>query len=765
MARRAIAIDGIVQGVGFRPFVHAMATRLGLTGFVRNRAGGVLIEVEGDSAALDEFTALLSTCPPPLARIDGVAASVLPVTGDAQFRIDASDAAGGDPVSVAADVATCDECVLELSDARDRRYRHPFVNCTNCGPRLTIVVATPYDRERTSMASFRMCDACRAEYEDAADRRFHAQPVACPECGPTLRSLAADGTTGAGDRALARAVATLRDGGIVAVKGVGGYHLACDARSATAVAELRRRKARDAKPFAVMVADVGEAETLGVVSAAERALLCSPARPIVLLARRHGAPLAAAVAPDSALVGVMLPYAPVHHLLFAALRRPLVMTSGNRSDEPIVCDDGDAIERLGGLVDLTLTHDRAIRVRCDDSVVRVIAGAPAPIRRSRGLAPESLRLPWTLAQPTLAVGGHAKATFTLGEGSRAIPSAHLGDLHDYTAYTAYVDGVAHFERLFRLRPARLVHDLHPDYASTGYARERTRAEGLELVAVQHHHAHMAACLAEHGVTSAAIGVCFDGAGLGADGTIWGGEFLVGDAARVRRAAHLRSVAMPGGERAMREPWRMALSHLREAGVDVGDTPLARRLTPQAIRTIERMIAGGLNAPATSSVGRLFDAIASLVGIADRVSFEGQAAMRLEALASEVPADGAYAFALDAAPAALTVDAAPVVREVVADVCRQVAPAVIARRFHSTVVDVIVTVCRRLRADGAPALVALSGGVFVNAILAAEASAQLEADGFRVCRHRVVPPNDGGLSFGQLAVVAARDAEQAARRCA
>jgi hydrogenase maturation protein HypF len=747
-----------VQGVGFRPFVHGLATRLGLRGFVKNWSGGALIEVEGDPSAVERFLDELRTDVPARARIDGFRAASRPPGGDDGFRIESSALGTHGRVAVSPDIATCDDCLDELLDPHDRRYRYPFITCAQCGPRLTIVAAAPYDRDRTSMAGFPLCAACRAEYHDAGDRRFHAQAIACPACGPRLRVL--DGGSEAVEchDALAAAVGALREGRIVAVKGLGGYHLVCDATSDTAVAELRRRKARDAKPLAIMVAGIEAAETLCEVSAVERQALCSAARPIVLLRRRPGARVAGGVAPDSAMLGVMLPYTPLHHLLARDVpARALVMTSGNRCDEPIAYEDADALARLSGIADVVLAHDRPIRVRCDDAVVRVIAGRVLTVRRARGDAPRSLTLRTPLSHPTLALGGHLKAAIALGEGTHVVASHHLGDLDDYEAYRAYVAAIEHYQRLFRMEPRRLVHDLHPDYASTRYAAERARHAGIEVMAVQHHHAHMASAMAEHALAGPVIGVCFDGAGWGGDGTVWGGEFLLGDARDFRRAAHLGYVVMPGGEAAVREPWRMAMAHLAHAGEDVGGTPLAGRLAPDHMRTLQRMIERGVNAPRTSSVGRLFDAVAALAGVCDRASFEGQAAMMLESLASSLAPDGSYPFEVLASAGCLVVDPRPLVRTVAAEVRAGVAPAVIARRFHSTIVDVVTTVCERIRAASGVNAVVLSGGVFVNAIVAGEASGRLAEAGFRAYRHGIMPPNDGGLCLGQLAIAAARDA--------
>ncbi|MFL5364437.1 MAG: carbamoyltransferase HypF [Myxococcales bacterium] len=729
-ARRSIDVTGVVQGVGFRPFVHGIASRLGLGGCVRNRAGAVHIEVEGAREALDRFVEELRTRAPVLARLDEIAVCESQPRGESQFRIEASDEGAGEAV-VPPDAATCDDCLRELLDPADRRYGYPFINCTNCGPRLTIIEGAPYDRERTTMARFRMCEQCRSEYEDPRDRRFHAEPVCCPSCGPALRIAPAQTT----EDPIAFTVRELARGRIAALKGIGGYHLACDARSDETVAELRKRKARDSKPFALMVKGVAQAEALCHLSAEERALLASPGRPIVLLARRSGARVAAAVAPGgNPRLGIMLPYAPVHHLLLRSFDGALVMTSGNRSDEPIAHEDEDAFRRLSGIADFFLVHDRPIHTRCDDSVVRVLDGATLPLRRARGFAPLPLGLPIPLASPTLAVGGQLKSVFALGTAGRAFLSHHLGDLDHFPAYRAFAESIPRYQKLCRIEPKRVVHDLHPDYASTRWA-ERS---GLLRFAVQHHHAHFASCLAENGERGEAIGVCFDGTGYGPDGTIWGGEFLVGGARSAARAAHLLALPMPGGEAAIREPWRMAASHLRAAGEQHASVP-----------------GGG---PLTSSMGRLFDAVAAIAGTHDgRVDYEGEAAIGLEWRATGIEPEDAYPAELFETGDALVLDPRPLVRAVSRDRARGVAPQRIARRFHSAVVSWVVRTCVLLRERTGVPTVALSGGVFMNAILAHECAARLAVEGFRVLRHRLVPPNDGGLCLGQLAAAAARDA--------
>jgi hydrogenase maturation protein HypF len=752
--RRAIAIHGIVQGVGFRPYVYGLATRLHLRGFIKNVSGGVLIEVEGEPHSLDRFLVELTDQPPPLARIDALRWSSRPALGDPSFRIETSDGGDDSPIFISPDVATCDECLTELVDPRDRRYRYPFLNCTSCGPRLTIIMGSPYDRERTTMAPFAMCPECRAEYDDPADRRFHAQPTACPACGPRLRLLDSSGEVVPGIDPLAGAVDALRRGLIGAIKGLGGYHLACIAGDATAVVRLRSRKHRDEKPFALMVRDLAAARALAEVSPNEEDLLVSPRRPIVLLRRKPGVAVALDVAPHNPWLGVMLPYTPLHHLLLRELGDiPLVMTSGNRSDEPIAYQDRDALEQLSGIADFFLTHDRPIHLRCDDSVTRVVSGVELPIRRSRGDAPRPIRLPIACERPTLALGGQLKATFALGRGRNAIVSHHVGDLDHCEAFRAYGEAIAHYERLFGASPALVVHDLHPDYASTRYAEQHARAR--PTLAVQHHHAHVASCMAENGLDEPVIGVAFDGTGYGTDGTIWGGEFLVGDYVGFRRAAHLRPVVLPGGEQAIREPWRMAAAYLLDAGLDLA--PLAGTVPATAVAAVERIIARRFNSPPTTSAGRLFDAVAALAGVRRRVSYEGQAAIELEWLATGVEPDGIYPFEVQAGTSGstLVLDTRPMIAEIAEDLRRGVSLSAIARRFHSTLVEAIARLCGSLRAETGLDAVALSGGVFLNALLSAEAAARLEGDGFRVYRHRRVPPNDGGLCLGQLAVAAAR----------
>jgi hydrogenase maturation protein HypF len=754
--RCAIAIDGLVQGVGFRPFVYRLARANGLGGWVRNGLGGVLIEVQGDGEAVGRFLDRLASSAPPAARPARMTVTWRqPRTDAGPFTIDASARDGDAALVPAADLAVCAECLDELHDPADRRHGYPFLNCTACGPRFTIMRALPYDRERTSMAGFTMCAACRAQYENAADRRFHAEPTACPDCGPRLALLDRQGRVLTLEDPLAAAASALRSGRIVAVKGLGGYHVACDATNATAVTGLRRRKAREAKPLAVMVETLDVARRLCDLSDAEAELLRSPARPIVLLQKRAGGgdvSVAAEVAPRLCELGLMLPYTPLHHRLLEVSRLPLVMTSGNMTDEPIAHEDSDAVSRLGGVADCFLVHDRPIQVRCDDSVARVVRGAPLLLRRSRGYVPLPITLPCAATRPILACGGEMKSVFALVRGGDAFLGPHLGDLSDERGWRAWLEALGHLERLLELSPAVVVHDLHPGYRTTEYAESR---EGIERLAVQHHHAHIASCLADNGVDVRVIGIAWDGTGYGVAGHVWGGEFLVADLARFERAGHLEEVPMPGGEAAIREPWRMAAAYLAGAygpAMEHLDLEFVRRLDRSAWRVLSRAAARGLNAPLTSSAGRLFDGIASLLGVRDTVAFEAQAAMELEALA-EPDCDHVYPVRITEDNGRLVVGTCDLVRAVVEDLLAEVTPARIAARLHSTLADVIVRTCRVIRDRTGLGRAALSGGVFQNMRLLRASVERLEQAGFEVYTHQQVPPNDGGLALGQAAVAA------------
>ncbi|HYA51151.1 MAG TPA: carbamoyltransferase HypF, partial [Streptosporangiaceae bacterium] len=660
---------------------------------------------------------------------------------------------------VSADSATCADCLAELADPADRRYAYPFINCTNCGPRFTIVSGVPYDRPLTTMAPFTMCAECAAEYHDPADRRFHAQPVCCPACGPRLRLLDTQQNEWAGNP-LAEAARLLAGGQVLAVKGLGGYHLAVDAGSEAAASALRARKHREDKPFALMAADLAAARELCEVDEAGESLLAGARRPVVLLPRRPGAPVAGAVAPGNRQLGVMLPYTPLHHLLLAEVGRPIVLTSGNVSDEPIAYTDDDALARLAGIADAFLTHNRAIHIRTDDSVVRPLRGRETLLRRSRGYAPEPLGLAARLPRPVLACGAELKNTFCLAVADRAFVSHHIGDLENFETLRSFTDGIAHFRRLFDTEPEVVAYDLHPEYLSTKYALE---LDGVDLAGVQHHHAHIASCLADNGEEGPVIGVAFDGTGFGADGTIWGGEFLLADLAGFERAGHLEPVPMPGGAAAIRQPWRMAAAYLDAAyagegpaGLDVMERNAGR--WPDVVAMARR----GVNAPLTSSAGRLFDAVAALLGVRDAINYEGQAAIELEQRAD--PAErGAYRAAIEPGAAGpdgeagpLRVRGADLVRAAAEDLLAGAAPAAVAGRFHRGVAAAIAEVCAALRERSGLGTVALSGGVFQNLLLLGQVVDLLEESGFRVLTHARVPPNDGGISLGQAAVAGARD---------
>jgi hydrogenase maturation protein HypF len=744
-----------VQGVGYRPFVYGLACRLGLGGFVGNDGLGVLIEAEGEAGALDRLVEALTAQAPPLARVEHVEAVPIAPVGQTGFAISASGKSGPRTVLVAPDTGTCAGCLSEMADPADRRHAYPFTNCTNCGPRYTIVRELPYDRPGTTMAAFALCARCEGEYADPLDRRFHAQPVCCPDCGPRLELRGADGATLPGDP-VARAADLLAGGAIVAIKGLGGYHLAAAASNETAVSTLRQRKHREERPLALMVSGLDAARRLCAVDEVEERLLLDPARPIVLLERLPEAAVAPSVAPRQRGLGVMLPYTPLHHLLAAAHPAPLVMTSGNLSDEPIAFRDDDALKRLSGVADAFLMHDRAIHTRVDDSVLRASRGGPLPIRRSRGFAPAPLTLQWEFPRHVLACGPELKNTFCAARDRHAFLSHHIGDLENHETLQSFTEGIEHYRRLFSVTPQAVVHDLHPEYLSTKYALEY--GDDVELVAVQHHHAHIAACLADNEVAGPVIGVAFDGLGMGDDSTLWGGEFLVADLANFTRAGHLATVPMPGGARAVREPWRMGAAYLDAVhGTAWPDIAPVRDLVLRQGGRVEQVAAAaraGLNAPLTSSAGRLFDAAAALAGVRDVVSYEGQAAIEFEQLADRSE-QGAYAARIEPGPP-LVVHGADLVAAVLSDVHAGVATPVVAARFHNGLAAVVTEVCGLIRRDTGLATVALSGGVFQNVLLVERCGTGLEAAGFRVLTHRRVPPNDGGVSLGQAAVCGARD---------
>jgi len=748
-----IWVGGIVQGVGFRPFVYTLAQRNQLTGWVRNTSGGVEIEINGAPEGVQTFLHTLRHNPPPLARIDQLRHEDCPPDHYTGFSILASQAQDEQFVPISPDVAICADCRRELFDPHDRRYRYPFINCTNCGPRFTIIQDIPYDRPKTTMSGFALCRACHDEYENPLDRRFHAQPVACPDCGPQLWYERGGRRQGRGEEALQLARQALRAGQIVAVKGLGGFHLACDAAHPTAAGELRRRKKRSDKPFALMAFDLEAVKQYCHVTTEEAALLQSPQHPIVLLERRADAVLHPEVAPGQTTLGFMLAYTPLHLLLLEpapGFPAALVMTSGNLSEEPIAYEDDEGRQRLENLADGFLLHDRPIHMRTDDSVARRVNGRTYLLRRARGYAPEPLALP-VATPPTLAAGAELKNTFCLTRQQYAFLSHHIGDLENYETLRSFESGVTHFERLFRLRPEQIACDLHPDYLASRYAQRRAAEEGLPLVTVQHHHAHLAACLADNGWASgeAVIGLSFDGTGLGTDGAVWGGEVLLGGYSGYRRCYHLKYVPLPGGDQAVRKPARMALAHLWAAGLD-WETDL---LPVQALCYEERMVVRTqlerrLNAVPTSSMGRLFDAASALAGQRQVASYEGQAAIEFEACADRSE-PGAYEFDIQGE----TIDPAPLWLALLNDWRAGLPVATLSARFHNGVVQLVRQVCARLRSQTGCEVVALSGGVWQNTLLLERTLQALEQDNFTVLWHRQLPANDGCIAVGQAMVAA------------
>jgi hydrogenase maturation protein HypF len=773
--RCRLRVTGTVQGVGFRPFVYRHAVRLGLAGSVCNDSAGVLIDVAGPASAITELCRLLVDDAPPLAHVIGVSASPLPApascvfdagTGPgaeqgARFVIAASADDGRADVPVSIDTGTCDQCMAEVNDPTNRRHGYAFTNCTNCGPRYTLVMSVPYDRPATTMAGFTMCTACQREYDDPADRRFHAQPNACPVCGPRLSLTGPGGATWPGwpratqprDDAIGQAAAALCAGAILAIKGVGGYHLSVDATSPQAVAELRRRKSRDDKPFAVMVSDLDRAHELVDLTDAGTAMLGSPRRPIVLAPRREAACVAPGVAPGLVELGVMLPYSPLHHLVMAAVGRPLVMTSGNVSDEPIAHADDDAVDRLSPLVDGIVAHDRPIHIRCDDSVVRARVGMTQVLRRSRGYAPEPIALPTPSPCSVLALGAELKSTVAVAKDTMVVASHHLGDLEHLATYRSFLQAIDHLCHLCGVTPDVVAHDLHPEYLSTKLATELD----LPTVGVQHHHAHVASCLVDHGRTGPVLGIAFDGLGYGTDDTLWGGEFLVADLVGSERVGHLAPMALPGGTAAIRQPWRMAVAWITEACGTAVAADVGGRLDARAGTLVGLLDSQRESMPITTSVGRLFDAVGAAVCGRSTVSYEGQVAVELEALAAPVPPGGVdpYPTALSTSDGRSVMDPSPLVAAMVADMADGRPSRQVAAAFHEGLAAATVTLASGLAAARRLPTVVLTGGVFQNARLSALVEDGLCGRGLEVLVHRTVPPNDGGISIGQAAVAAAR----------
>ena len=762
VSRCAVRVRGGVQGVGFRPFVHGLATRLGLAGFVGNDSDGVFIEVEGVASAIEAFRAGLRSEAPPLARIDSIDAIVIPVTGLNGFTIVSSKRDPTHVTPVSPDVATCADCLREMRTTTDRRFAYPFINCTNCGPRYTIVTALPYDRAQTSMSRFTMCAACATEYNDPANRRYHAQPNACPQCGPEMSWR--KGTSGAAtvhDRnALQLAIDALQLGNIIAVQGIGGFHIACVAANEAAVRLLRTRKHRPDKPLAVMVRDLDTAASLATISDAEAALLTSPAHPIVLLARRADAPLPDSVAPGHQTIGVMLAYSPLHHLLSEV--GPLVLTSGNLADEPIVFTPDDAFARFDGIADGVLFHDREIVAPADDSVMRIALGAELPIRRSRGYAPYPVALPRPV-QPVLAVGGELKSTVCLTRDAYAFLSPHIGDVGNLETERAMTRTIVHLQQLFGVRPRVVAADMSPAYRSSVWAARFAAERGLQLQRVQHHHAHVASLMAEHGLSGneRILAVAFDGTGFGTDGSIWGGEFLLADYRDFERVAHLAPTMLAGGDSAVRNPSRMALAHLHSAGIEWSDelAPV-KAMTEESRRVLHTQLTTGVQTVVTTSAGRLLDACAALCGVRQSVTYEGQAAIEFEALAMTAPIASGCRYAIE-----VTGDGTPPLqlslRAFWNDMLRDLRDGRSQRRIaldvHSALATGIVQMAMRLRDVHKVQTVGLTGGVFQNVLLLTLTARRLRQACFTVLTHRQVPPNDGGLALGQAMIAAMADA--------
>lgn len=765
--RWQIKVNGIVQGVGFRPFVWRLAHRLNLVGFVFNNTQGVVIEVEGEIESLEAFVRMLKADAPPLAVIESVSWHEIPLNDDTEFKIVESHQDAERVVLISPDVATCGDCLHELFDPNDRRYRYPFLNCTNCGPRFTIIVDVPYDRERTTMSVFPMCPDCEREYHDPSDRRFHAQPTACPRCGPQVRLIVRDENGDwreacRCDEAIKETARMLLKGQIVAIKGLGGYLLACDATNENAVKRLRQSKHREFKPFALMAPDLETVRQLVFVSPEEEALLNSWRCPIVLMRRRPNANVAESVATRHRDLGIMLPYTPLHHLLMTEVKQTLVMTSGNLSDEPIAYKDEDAFQRLSGMVDAFLVHNREIHIRCDDSVARVVKGQELLIRRSRGYAPQPVLLPFETPVPLLATGGMLKNTFALCRNRYAFISHHIGDLDNYAAFRAFIEGVEHFKRLFAIEPQVVAYDLHPDYPSTRFALNYAEERDLPAIGVQHHHAHVAAVMAEYGLECPVIGVAYDGTGYGTDGTIWGGEILLATYESFERAAHLEYVTMPGGERAIREAWRMAASWLRHTFNDDGEQlsfGIAERVGAGKWKQIWNLLRSDLPQPQTSSIGRLFDAVASLLGICDIGSYEGHPAIWLEMAAAQWTEkfgdkfeQPPFAFELtDTDP--IVMKAKPVIAGIVEALKEDLPAEQIAFQFHAAVADATLRACLEIRKRTGVNEVVLGGGVMQNVLLLNWLIDLLRHEGFKVFVPTKLPPNDGGICFGQAAIVA------------
>jgi hydrogenase maturation protein HypF len=751
--RKAIDVTGIVQGVGFRPFVYRLAIQCDLAGFIANTPAGVSIEVEGSPERVDEFLLRLPQEIPPLAKITALTDRDVDSNGEKSFRIISTRLNQPAKTLISPDIAVCEDCLRELSNPRDRRFRYPFINCTNCGPRFTIIRDIPYDRDRTSMAAFKMCAACQAEYDDPASRRFHAQPNACWDCGPQVQMLSTDGTLTNIAEPIREAAQLLQRGSILAIKGLGGLHLACDAKNSEAIEKLRQRKRRVEKPFAIMVPRVEIAERFCVVDDLSKKRLFSIERPIVLLPSRPEAGLAPNIAPNNRFLGVFLPYTPLHHLLFSSGKfEALVMTSGNLSEEPIAIDNQEGVQRLKEIADAFLVHNREILRRCDDSVIRIAAGLPQQLRRSRGFVPVPVAIEHE-SQPILAVGGELKNTICIVRYAEAFLSQHVGDLENLESYNFFREAVSHLERILEVQPKVIAHDLHPDYFSTKWALER---EDCQHIPVQHHHAHIAACMAENHLDGKVLGIALDGTGYGADGAIWGGEVLIADYAAFERAAHLQYVPLPGGSAAIHEPWRMAVSHLvKNYGNDAHsfDLPFLKDIDSRKLQVVLQMMEREIHSPRTSSCGRLFDAVASLIGLRNSVTYEAQAAIELEMAAHNSTDEGAYPFDLAKEGSLWKIGTRSLFDWLIADLRKQVSIPDMSRRFHNGLALVMADVAVKIREERNLNRVCLSGGCFQNVLLFEFMVNALRNQNFDVYFHSKVPAGDGGISLGQALVAA------------
>ncbi|MEK7519691.1 MAG: carbamoyltransferase HypF [Patescibacteria group bacterium] len=742
IVRKHFSVTGTVQGVGFRPFVYRLAQKYGLFGLVYNTTQGVEIDIEGPIREIRAFGQALQT-PPPSAHIENIIARLLPPKKYRVFRIMESARGANTTLAIPPDLDVCKDCARELFDKNDRRFRYPFINCTNCGPRFTIVESAPYDRARTTMRRFRMCKACAKEYKDPTNRRFHAEPNACPVCGPQLTLLSAHGTKISARDPVVKTAALVRKGHIIAILGVGGFHLVCRADSAQTVAKLRVRKHRPHKPLAVMACDIAHAKKFARISSDEARLLQSSQKPIVIVSKRKNSILAGTIAPQNNKIGVMLPYTPLHHLLMQELNMPIVATSGNRSGDPIICDTNDGFRKLSGIADYFLVHDRPISNRCDDSVLswHSVLKREIFMRRSRGFVPLSVRSPFSFQKSVLATGGQMKSVFAVTQGTNAVMSQHIGELEHADTAEFFEKNAELFEKLLDAKPAIIAHDMHSDYFTTRWALKQ---KNIQKVAVQHHHAHFASCLLDNKMprNTKAVGVVWDGTGYGTDSTVWGGEFFYGDYGGVERIAHLRPFTLPGGEVAIREPWRIAAGILDDMGI-----------APKS--DLERSVVAAkrkhINAPLCSSAGRLFDAVSALLGVCTRTTYEAQAAIELESLATRGTSTRTYPFAIDTINTPWQIDFHPIIAAIRADLRRGIKKETIAYRFHLTMAEVIAQTASRIARRQKTSIVALSGGVFQNSLLLGLAWRKLEARKLVPLFHQQVPSNDGGLAVGQAVI--------------